>query len=398
MKILILSEFIENDTDSNCYRIRYLCAQKMAEHGHDVCFMSPRGGRGIYNQETIKNLLTIKTPGILPDRWRSGGFGLLDLLKKQFIAIRHDFDIIYATNAHRPAHFFPCISGKLFRKSVIVDEAWEWLGKGGYADIREGAVGNIVGLYDRLFEISFKKYFDLVIAISSALKKRFNHTRVIVLPGGAENNNLVPYQLLLARKKTGLNPDSFIIGMSNLIRSDHADNKIFLKAFTKLIKKHKHLHLVATGPDQNYIDEVAGYFGIEDRVITPGWVEFSVYNEYLSSCDMFVLPFSATNINLGRWPNKLSDYFCLNRPVLSNPTGDVGLLFKKYRVGFLCDATTESFYNLLDQLLGRKETLGEHSRDSRYLAEQVLSFDARIKIILENFTTLIQKSDRKTMI
>ena len=41
MKILVLSDYIENYAEPNSFRIRYLSALSMAEKGHDVVFVSP---------------------------------------------------------------------------------------------------------------------------------------------------------------------------------------------------------------------------------------------------------------------------------------------------------------------------------------------------------------------
>ena len=144
MKILVLSDYIENYAEPNSFRIRYLTALRMAEKGHDVVFVSPSNDSVNSISKSFKNRFKIMTTsGFFSNRLRTGGFGILDALCKTRIALQHDFDIIQATNGHRPAQFIPCLIGKYLKKAVIVDECWEWLGKGGYADNRKGVMGKI---------------------------------------------------------------------------------------------------------------------------------------------------------------------------------------------------------------------------------------------------------------
>jgi len=104
-----------------------------------------------------------------------------------------------------------------------------------------------------------------------------------------------------------------------------------------------------------------------------------------------VLPFSNTLINAARWPNKIGDYLCLNRPVITNPTGDIKLLFDQYKVGILCDQTPEGFFYVINEILNKSIKLESYTEDSLYVANEVLSFDKRIDKYLEIFEKERQK-------
>ena len=214
-----------------------------------------------------------------------------------------------------------------------------------------------------------------------------------MLHGGAESNHLIAHSLIDARKATGFNLESFIIGMSNVIASDHEDNAIFFQAFGKLINHYSDLYLVVTGSEKQYIDYIINKFSLHGHIFSTGWISFDQYNKYLSSCDIFVLPFRDTNINSGRWPNKIGDYFCLKRPVLTNPTGDVEKFVNKHQVGILCDPTPEGFYEAIGTLLNKTINPVNYSIDSLNVAGNVLSFDCRIDNILELFIKLSEKND-----
>lgn len=390
MKILSLSDYFENYRENRAsFRVRFQTAFEMSKLGHQVKFVYPDFGL-IPRKKLITDGFTVQiTPGLFPMRLRVGGFGLIDMITKSLIVLFGDYDVIHVTNGHRPSHFVPCLLGKYLKRTLIVDESWEWLGRGGYADKRKGGVGKFVGIYDRCFELSFKKVFDHVVVISTALKNRFDRTDLVtVLHGGAENSSLKRYEISEARQKLGIEQNAFCIGMSNLITNDHEDNKIFFSAFGRLCKKYGDLFLIATGSDDTYINEIGQTYHFTDRLIFPGYVDFDTYNAYLSSCDVFVLPFTNTNINQGRWPNKIGDYVCLGRPIITNPTGDIKGLFENYKIGVLCEHTAEAFYRTLVSLKKDRSYLAELSRDCGYVADEVLSFVKRVKALLQIFTSI----------
>lgn len=387
MRIIVLSTFIENNLTEASFKIRFLTAQKMAEKGHDVIFISPASDSWRMVGKIIKtNFQAFATPGLFPKHLRSGGFSFLDALYKTKIILKSDVDVIQATNGHRPAQLIPCLIGKYVKKAIIVDECWEWLGKGGYADIRKGAIGKIVAFYDKLAELRFKNFYDTIITISKTLKRRFgNKNYITVIYGGTENTTLKDYDLKTVRKELRLDVDAVILGMSNVCPSDHNDNDIFFKAFEKISHEYKNLFLLLTGHEDYYIDDLRRRYSFSDRIISPGWVAFELYNKYLSACNLFILPYINAPINAARWPNKFGDYLCLNRPIVTNPTGDLKDFFEQYKIGLLCDQTPDGFYNVLKKLLDKEIDLTLYTKNSLYVANEILSFDKRIDKFLEIF-------------
>lgn len=336
------------------------------------------------------------TPGILPMGFRTGGFGIIDCIFKTLYILFHSFEVIQVGSGHRPSNFLPSIFGKYLKKTIIVDECWEWLGKGGYADTRKGLFGSIIALYDRHFEVKLKEMYDSIIVISSELKRRFSkQEKVVVILGGAENSQLQPYKIIDARVLLHIPADRFIIGMSNLIRSDHEDNKVFFAALQRICEEYSKVHLIATGCDESYIKEIEREFNITGKILFPGYVDFIDYNKYLSACDIFVLPYPDTCINRSRWPNKIGDYMCLERPIITNPTGDVKKIFEQYKVGILCGEKTEDFYKIFEQIFENNIDLTAHVKDSRFVADELLSFDKRIKKMIKIFEKLIEKQKIK---
>ena len=269
MKILVLSEFMNDYEEKASFKIRHLTALKMARNGNDVTFVYPRNRSG-----TDRPLIgvhdrfrEVPTPGIAPNRMRVGGFGVIDTIHKCLIVLRGKYDVIYVTSGHRPSQFLPSMLGKYLKGAFIVDECWEWLGRGSYADNRKGLFGRIVGLYDRLFELSLRRRYDHIIAISSGLKARFNHPdRITVLLGGAETD-LSPKLFSSGGKRAAWDESGYLSHWNgNMTELDHPDHESFYRAFDLISKEFKNVFLMITGSDGAYIDKIGKMFHFSDRI------------------------------------------------------------------------------------------------------------------------------------
>lgn len=394
MKILFLSEYVEAYDNWASFRIRYISAKLLADRGHNVTYIYPTYSSLKVNINIEKcNLKLISTPGLLPRKLRTGGFSFLDTFYKTIFAIKGKFDVIHVTKGHRPAQLLPALAGKIFSNSIIIDEWWEWYGKGGYSSLRKGFIGKVTAIYDLFFELPTKRYYDSVIAITNVLKKRIiNNNHIEVMHGGTEVDELVDYDIWIARTNLNLPEDQFIIGMSNLGEDDYTDNKLFFDAFEKIVKEHKEIRLFITG-EKKYISKFISSAPYKDKIIYAGWLEFADYNKYLSACNIFVLPLRNNCRNAGRWPNKIGDYLCLNRPIITNPTGDLKEIFRKYKIGFICEESADGFYNLIKNIIEKKIELSKFSRDSKYLAYEILSFGRRIESILRLYSRLLERRE-----
>lgn len=396
LKILLLSNYLSGELDSG-YRIRYHTGEILSRDPNiDVTIIFPSTKSYSFSiTRSKKNFKIIETLGVLPARFRRGGFSIFDLIYKTFNIIKTKYDIIHVDMGHRPAGFLPAFFGKKIHKSVIINEWWDWYGKGGMADFRNTSfLQKNITRYDDLFEVLLTKKYDGVIAITNYLKNTLRNATVydntIVLYGGAETSNLISSDIKKARSILGLQQDNITIGMINICVEDEEDNTIFWKAFSELTQEYDRLMLLVTGKRDYVSDQFLPKITFEDRIIYPGWVSRQDYALYLSSCDFFVLPLRNTFRNAARWPNKISDYFSIKRPVLTNPVGDLEHLFEKYQLGVLCNTNTKSFYEktklLLDNYKYRKDCC---SGQSEFVHKQ-LDFDKRVDKIHDFYVSLLK--------
>jgi hypothetical protein len=126
-----------------------------------------------------------------------------------------------------------------------------------------------------------------------------------------------------------------------------------------------------------------------EQIIIMGWLGLKEYNCCLSACNAFALPYPNTARNRGRWPNKIGDYICLQRPVITNPTGDVGKLLEKFPVGMTVSSDVESYLQALRDVQTREFPLSSFQS----ALDEIPDFDGRVRRILDFYDEII-KSNR----
>jgi hypothetical protein len=359
MKILLLNEMM--DSGSVSFYIREQTAIELVRRGHEVTMISP----SLKSPSLVKinygnGVKYIFSAGILPVKYRRGGFGIIDLFTKIFYILFNNIDVVYTTAGHRPSQFIPALIAKKIKKIKIVDEWWEWYGKEGRAGVRSSVIGKIIGKYDDVFELKLKPHYDHVISISSYLQKRLveigmSEKRLSVLHGAINSDKFINYDIIEAKKKLDLDINTTIIGLIAVGELDHDDNKYFINSFLKQVESNPELRLFVTG-EEKYIYEKFNHL-LNSKVIYKGWLNFRDYNLHLSSCSYFALPLNPMPRNLGRWPHKFSEFVYLERPIITNIEGDQASLIRKYNIGY-CIENSEAAYSLvLESILLNKTTI-----------------------------------------
>ena len=162
--VLMLVDYIEGYKCESAFAIRYKTAKLVSENGYDVTFIAPAlNSKKVIERKESQTLRVIYTPGLVPAKFRKGGFSFLDVLFKIMYILTQRYDVIHVTSGHRPAQLIPCLFGKFCSKSVIIDEWWEWFGTDGIGGMRNSLYGKIISFYDALFELPSKKCYDGVI-------------------------------------------------------------------------------------------------------------------------------------------------------------------------------------------------------------------------------------------
>lgn len=352
MKICLMSSSCEWQACASQIYVDY--ANHFVEQGHDVTLM-------FFRRFRIESRLDERVNIVFSPKWISwmkgpNDFNPFEVMFRTVKVLKGRHDIIHVCPGHRPAFYFPAVFSKRIFGSSIVDEWWEWFGNEGLGVGKYG-LRKLFARIDNFLELRTKQSFDLIFPITTTLENRLPESmqkKSIVLHGGMDADHFVQYGKTEARQATGLDEALIVVGLSNTCDGDHEDNLPFFKAFKKSCAKHPRLRLLVSG-NKNYIENTLLPMIGKERVINIGWQPLDAFNRYLSACDFFALPFPDTARNRGRWPNKLTDYVWLKRPVVTNKTGELKSIVEENALGFCCEHTEDGYEKVLGESYGKAE-------------------------------------------
>ena len=88
--------------------------------------------------------------------------------------------------------------------------------------------------------------------------------------------------------------------------------------------------------------------------------------------------------NRGRWPNKITDYANIGRPIVTNDVGDMGPLVRDNNIGLLTEFNAEAFAAAILSIIENPKLAEELGANARKLAEGDLALFRRASA-LEDF-------------
>lgn len=359
-------------------------------HNVTLVVISDNAKHGIkeYDWDGIR---TIETPDLLWGEARSG-WCPWNLLNRIYFLLKDKtrYDIIHALEC-RPATIYPCLMVRKYQKILLLTDWIDWWGRGGLIkEHRPLWYQFLFGGVETYHEEHFRSQADGLTVISHSLAKRaivtlgVDKERIEWIPGGANLETFFPMNKCEIKAKYGINENSLVIGFSGM--DVLSDLPLVFKAFAIIQQECPDSYLLLTGPDKNSIERTLCSYSIKrEHIISPGRLpNLDQVNEYLNMADVFVLPFTNKISNLGRWPNKLGDYFAIGRPVVTNPVGEMEPFFNQHNVGLLADETPEDFAEKVIYLLRQSDLREELGHNCRRIAENELNWNTIIQR-LESF-------------
>jgi glycosyltransferase involved in cell wall biosynthesis len=333
----------------------------LARRGHDVSLMSihPTARTGIVERE-LDGMHLVETPDLLWGVGRTGWDPWDTWVRTRWIRGQR-FDVIHTVDT-RPAVSLPAILGRKASGAVWIADWTDWWGRGGATTEREGwLVRTFIGPLEQLFEEKPRPHADGTVVISHALASRakalgIGGEGILYLPPGADPAAIRKTPIPVARKMCGLETSGRLLGyLGNIYQRDA--NLIF---DTLGHLKSPGVRLLMVGePGCRVPDE------LHDRVVITGRLPFDKMLDYLSACDVLVLPLSDTITNRGRWPSKVNEYVAVGRPTVACDVGDVAGLLRDNDIGLLVRPDPSRFAAGVDQLLqdpARAEAMGDRAR------------------------------------
>lgn len=382
--------------DGDGFGRSFLLAKNLAKFGHHVTFLTSQNKEFIFpfKKEEREGVELISFPDIVPRSMRKGGLGPLNILLKTWFALRRKYDVVHSDSGHRPSSGLPCLISRKFKGAIYVSEWWDFFGKGGIYDEMPRWYQLTLGNFDTIQEVNNKKQADGVVALSEftaqrALKLGKPAESVLLLHGGADVDKIKVLDGKTFKKKYGIAEDSLTFGFIGMNEGELKDIVPFLDAINEL-KEDIPVNWFSTG--QKLSEETKKKYGIGSELIEFGWVDYSLYSEYLACADVFILLSQNNIVNKARWPNKLGDYFAADRPILANPEGEVRNLMDKYPDSFIKTGwnKTEIKEKITFLFKNRNEILTEAGLN-REIAQNDISWQIKAKELEQFYFFLLEK-------
>ncbi|MBT3249549.1 MAG: glycosyltransferase family 4 protein [Candidatus Pacebacteria bacterium] len=351
-------------------------ADGLTKLGHEVTLWTSAKEASLIPKISFeKKVRIIESIGLLPYRFRKGGYDPFDIVFRSLAILVHNCDVIHTFN-HRPAASVPGLIKSFFDKKTkwFLDWADLW-GRGGIADRRYGRFSWIPINLDHYTEQFFIKYAQNITPISDdlvkkAIKIRGSKNKIFFLPIGANVDGIKPLLKDKSRKKLRLPLEDKILVY---LWVGTYDEILLAKTFIALSRIRKDVRLLLLGPKNinEFYKEFKNQPSFLKKVIHPGIVSRKLLPYYLAAGDVMLIPFANKEINLGKFPNKLGDYLAAGRPIAANPTGEVGKLLTKEKVGILAPEDPKEFAQAISELLNSSKKMKAFGNNSRKIAESL---------------------------
>ena len=360
-------------------------ARELAARGHDVDVMCHAQTERLRTRiETVDGFRLIHNPDLLFGSLRQGWDPVCALRRGRFL-FREDrrYDLIHCLDT-RLAVVWPALAYARARKIAIVSDWIDWWGRGGLIEERRpGWYRAMFAGVETFFEEHYRNKLDGLTAVSQALIDRAvglgvprEHCKWI--PGGA---NLAAFDPICAkeeiRNRLGIGltqPVLCFAGLDVLV-----DLPLAFAAFERVHAQRDDSLLLLLGVRDSDIRSIPISVRARSALRLAGRVDYDELADHLAAADVFLMPFSDTVSNRGRWPNKIGDYMCVGRPTVSNPVGEVQRLFRQHEIGVLADPTPDAMAQAALDLIdnpGRAAAMGRHARE---IAESEFRWDRLVE-------------------
>jgi glycosyltransferase involved in cell wall biosynthesis len=376
LRILLLAHNVEGI--GTHIRFEQMAIQ-LARLGHSVTLVAGSGRRtGKAVCSSSGTLTKILVPEICGRRISNGGLGLWEALYRIRFVLRNEFDIVHVSE-HRPAASVPGLVARKFRSARFVSDWADLWGRGGIVENRNRLLRVILRFPESSLENRIHGSADGVTAISSFLRDRavqigVSPDKVLLIHNGADTEEIRPVRREEARRRLGLPDDGRILVYAGMAPIDMdlvwesfrlADSQARGKLYLLVLGKRWHL------PEKMH--------SARARIFQPGMVKREEYPLYLSAGDIMLLPMRKKTINLARWPGKFGDYLAAGRPIVSNPTGDVGKIIEDGPVGLLAGETPGEFCKAILSLASDPAACEIMGARARMAAEEKFGWEKTIR-------------------
>ncbi len=364
---------VHNTIARGTYDRAHSLARHLVKRNHEVTLFAGASARSTAKRRKLDGVEVVEGFDPLPARARESGLSPFDLINRIRRLLPEHCDMVHCFD-HRPTVSLPALLlARRRRIPCIFDWADLW-GFDGIAAERGRLARLLLGTLDDFLENSVRRHADSLTVINSTLHDRAKERFAVpihLLPVGASSDLIKPLPKKEMRRRFGLPEESCVAVHTGLAPYDM---RYLAEAFVALARRHPGAILVMAGRRFPILESVVAAAGFSDQVVSLGMLDRPSLAEAMACADVLLLPYTNRPVNRYRYPNKLGDYLCAGRPIVTNPTGDLGRLVAEERVGLLASDTPEAFASAIKQLFDEPELADELGLRGRQLAESKLDW------------------------
>lgn len=214
---------------------------------------------------------------------------------------------------------------------------------------------------------------------------KINSKKVFVVGSGTDTDFFRPINKVEARKKIGLDLNSFIVGfVGNLVKWQGVE--YLIKAIPTILKDIPNVQfvIVGDGPELKNLKQQAEQLKISEKIIFTGEVLYKEVPYYINSFDIATATFIvARNKKCGLSPLKIYDYAACGIPIVAPRIPGLETI-EKYNIGVLVTPEKpREMANAVIDLLRNPQKREAIRRKARQVAEQNFSWERTAQEIVK---------------
>jgi glycosyltransferase involved in cell wall biosynthesis len=364
---------VHNTIARGTFNRAHSLGRHLVARGHEVTLLAGASVRAKRQRRNLNGVEVLEAFDPLPGRARESGLSPFDLLSRMCSLRRERYDLLHCFD-HRPTVSLPALFFANKRQiPCVVDWADLW-GFEGIASQRGLLSRALLGGADQFLEDRVRHRADALTVINTKLRDRARqrfHVPIHLLPVGANSDLIQPLPKKEMRRRFGLPENAAIALHAGL---SPYDIEYLAKSFVELVRQHPGALLVIAGRRFPILDRIVAEAGFSSQLVRLGMLDREALTAAMACADVLFLPYTNRTVNLYRYPNKLGDYLCAGRPIVTNDTGDLGRLVAEERVGLVVPDTTQAFALAAKQLFDDAALADELGRRARALAESKLDW------------------------
>lgn len=364
---------VHNTIARGTFERAHSLARHLVKSDLQVTLFAGASARATAQRRMLDGVEVIEGFDPLPARARESGLSPFDLVNRIRHLQRDRYDLVHCFD-HRPTVSLPAL---LFSRRRRIPCIFDWADLWGFEGIaaERGLLARaLLGTADHFLEENVRHHADALTVINTALRNRAKERFAVpvhLLPVGANSDLIKPLPKKEMRRRLGLPEEASIAVHTGLAPYDM---RYLAEAFVELARRHPGALLVMAGRRFPILEQIVAAAGFSHQLVRLGMLDRNSLTEAMACADVLLLPYTSRSVNIYRSPNKLGDYLSAGRPIVTNPTGDLGRLVAQERVGLVAPETPEAFALAIKRLFDHPELADELGRRGRELAESKLDW------------------------